>query len=306
MTTDNYDLFNTGDSDTLILVIDRTQSMINVIDTLSKLFAKYLIRYIGDTDKKIKRLGLIGVDDHYNVIRYESRNNPGTYVDYIDRASEEHKHRRVQYGISKFGPYLNYGLTENLEEFMYWLTTMPIGFGEDSAEAYACSIHAALRLDPNASVWVIGDAVPHGFVRNQNAAYKHAESIYGLDTNEQSVLSRWTDNEKQGCPCGTRMPSIKRANIKVAFINEKPNLVIHGKAKAYIWEQVLKYPTLFINGIHSLQAQLTGDEVEPEPQPRIHITPSPSYTFGVWQDERNDLLKMRASELIRDFRLGYR
>lgn len=144
-------LFESQGKQTLTIVLDRTLSMKHVIEAMKKHLAGYIIRRLVLGDDPITQLGLVTFDDHY-----------------------EWDHGEPAYH--------SYGLTDNLEEFMYWLHTVEIGHGADSPEAIACALQAAVDLDPDASIWVVTDSVPHGW------------SIYS------------DDNFPDGCPCGIEMP----------------------------------------------------------------------------------------------------
>lgn len=165
-------LFSAQGRRTLIICLDRTHSMKSVIEALKQFLVRYVIKRIAAGYDEIERVGLVTIDDHY---RHGHQEDVAYQRQYLNREDWYYPGESA---------YESYGLTENLEEFGYWLTTIQLGDGADLAEAIACGVDAGLRLGSDASIWLVTDAAPHG-----------AGIVYGNDT------------YSTGCPCYTPMPA---------------------------------------------------------------------------------------------------
>lgn len=112
----------------LILCIDNTYSMVNMIDRV----IEYLPRFVVHVADNIDRLGLVLIGDH-----------PELTLDEKDI------------------PCVVYGLTENLEEYVYWIKNIRVHGGGDLAESISCAVNEARKLSDNSLIWIITDACPH-------------------------------------------------------------------------------------------------------------------------------------------------
>lgn len=149
--------FSLGGKRSLTIVLDRTMSMSESIESMIAFLPMYIIRrYAMDIDQ----MSLVTFDDHYPDNSY-AKPLMGNTIDV-------------------------YGPTENLEEYIYWLKLVKIGHGEDWAEAIACALATARKLDSDASIWLVTDAAPHGW----------SASLLNY------VSPAW-DGFPDGCPCGT-------------------------------------------------------------------------------------------------------
>lgn len=204
-------LFSLDGSDNLIFVIDRTGSMIDVINAMKDLLAQYVLRHVATNElvtENRMQLGLVTIDDHYL----------------------QPYRRCVWDGKSA---HISYGLTDNLEQFMYWLFTIEQGNGSDYAEAYACGIQAAIKLDPKASIWVVGDSTPHGYYRSLRTT-SNGESF------------------PDGCPCGEVIPKPGLYNIKVLCTT-------HNATSPSIWQHEIGYPTFWVKDLKERLARDAPD-----------------------------------------------
>jgi hypothetical protein len=158
------DIFTLNGKRSLTIVLDRTGSMGWVIDALVNFLPMYLIRRFA---MDIDQMSLVTFDDHY---RMKGINVGATNMDYVIGP---------QYDANVLDLY---GPTSNLEEYAYWLKTVKLGYGADPPEAIACALAAARKLDPEASIWLVGDSLPHG-------------------TDEEDA----GDFYPEGCPCGVAL-----------------------------------------------------------------------------------------------------
>lgn len=152
-----------GEAQGLTIVLDRTASMQHVLETLRQSLAVHIIRRILAGDP-IAELGLVAFDDHYESDPLAKRGLMGPTVQ-------------------------PFGVSDNLEEYIAWLMAIELGDGADAAEAIACALAAARQLPTTVphSIWLITDAVPHGY-----RAFVDDPSDYYSD-----------DSFEAGCPCGT-------------------------------------------------------------------------------------------------------
>ena len=145
----------------VVIILDVTWSMGGVLEAMKKYLAKYIIRRC--MQEPINSLGLCLVDDHY----YEGyrQDNDSAYP----------------------VPFIWFGMTENLEEFMFWLLGAKLGDGADGPEAFDCAIASVKRDNPDASIWIVTDSVPHSLAA------------------KVKVRRLWFRNESPnngGCACG--------------------------------------------------------------------------------------------------------
>jgi hypothetical protein len=171
------DIFTLNGKRSLTIVLDRTSSMAEVIQSMVDFLPKYLIRrYAQDIDQ----MSLVTFDDHY----HGKPLNVGATSDENDQPA---------YNANVLDAY---GPTSNLEEYAYWLKTVKTGWGDDHPEAIACALAAARTLDPEASIWLVTDAVPHG------------------------AGSGYTDGYPYGCPCSIQLDTTG-VNVLLTYTNEQ-------------------------------------------------------------------------------------
>lgn len=136
------------------LVLDVTGSMQSHINTIQDLMIQYVIRRAAEYP--ITALGLVLVDDHY-------------LENYIHRDKEAINARTSMPARVKDWPVIPFaGVTDNLEEYAWWLERIVLRDGGDTPECYACGVATARTIMPEASIWVVGDAFPHGTQRGDN------------------------------------------------------------------------------------------------------------------------------------------
>lgn len=152
-------LFAPGLNGGIVLVIDVTGSMGAIINALTTSLTKYAdVMFKGQID----RLGLVCMDDHY-----------------VGRGGRTLSSERAAGARGESTAVLFKQSTRDPAEFKKWLKGHPSGSGADEAEAWACAIDHARKLDPEANIWLCTDAPPHG--------------------------SKWGDDGDfypEGCPCG--------------------------------------------------------------------------------------------------------
>lgn len=121
-------VFNPGCNGGMVLVIDTTGSMSGVMYTLTEFLVNYMQHVFAG---QISRVGLVCMGDHGEAI---------PAVAFCEK-------------------------THDWSLYQRWLRTMPHTSGGDGDEAVACCIQAARDLDPEASIWLVTDALGHGMGR---------------------------------------------------------------------------------------------------------------------------------------------
>lgn len=153
----------------LAIVLDCTSSMSVAMEALPRFLVEYAVHRFASSIS-IEAISLVAFDDHYR--------------DEITRAS----------GRSWRTPLRSFGPTDNLEEFAFWLRTLEVGFGADSAEAIACALARSRAVHPTATTrWLITDTVPHG------------------------VPGYVEDTFPKGCPCETALDT---SGVSVVLIDD--------------------------------------------------------------------------------------
>ncbi|KKK89758.1 hypothetical protein LCGC14_2729880 [marine sediment metagenome] len=144
----------------IVFVVDRTASMLDVFKPVAKLVHRYVL-YAAAEGMDIERVGLVTVDDHYE---HQTTKRGQEY-------SKEHNGwvARDSSGgpvISVSGPpATSYGMTDNLEEFAWWLERVPIGNGGDPEEAFCCGWWEGRNLSSEGHVWIVTDSYSRGWQR---------------------------------------------------------------------------------------------------------------------------------------------
>jgi Mg-chelatase subunit ChlD len=164
----------------LILCIDASGSMHEVIQQV----LAYLPQFVMYSYEKIDRIGLVTFCDH---------------PEDEDEDEDEDEEYIVDW------PYRTYGMTENLEEFVYWIKNIEVGDGGDWAESIACAYDQVLKLSDNSHKWIITDSYPHNVdrdnlcdlcVANDTKMYKDA-AILWVNTRGERDIEMWNNYDKR-------------------------------------------------------------------------------------------------------------
>lgn len=204
----------------LVIVLDRTASMLKVIDAFRRFLVRYVIRRVAEDEWSVPAVGLVTFDDHYR--------NPEERVMWAERDGRF---------VDPVTPLTVYGMTENLEEFASWLAKVPLGDGYDAAEAIDCAVVAAAALAPEALIWVVTDALPHG---TAGRGYGNA------------------DDFPNGCPCGLRA---RWGDVRVLYT--RPEVYTDGSMIVQWWREHAR-GVVVLHG-DALEAALTPPDHTTEP-----------------------------------------
>lgn len=176
-------LFAPGLNGGMCLIIDVTGSMGGIISLLTRSLIKYAdVMFRG----QIERMSLVCMDDHYRSKTEEER----LFTEIVSEGG--YKSNAVKFAQT----------TGNGKEFTRWLSHYPSGSGGDIPEAWACSIYAARKLDPEATIWLCTDAPPHG--------------------REYSGHLGYHDNFEEGCPCGVKLDM---TNVNLLHFSNKKHYI---------------------------------------------------------------------------------
>lgn len=190
-------LFQPSMAGGIVVVFDSTGSMTSVAQQLGGLLSEYVDKVFGDG---FREGGVVWMDEHYPE-RYHERYDGG-YQDrrrlsklrqgkdekYIENAGLSHK---PWYGAT----HLIAGKTNSSKEMAAWLRVPPNGHGfGDGPEAVACSVAAARKLMPKATIWLVTDSPAHG-------CGAHIAP---------------NDSYPNGCPCGVELDL---TNTYVLFVH---------------------------------------------------------------------------------------
>lgn len=145
----------------LSIILDCTGSMRQVMEYMPNFLVKYVVER-ARAENPVAAVSVVGFDDHakHQIPR-------GTAV-------------RWPSPVRALAP------SENLEEIAFFLKSLPLGAGDDEAEAIACAVQRSRDIHhaTNTARWLVTDAPPHG---------------YGIGKGYP-----W-DNFSEGCPCGTEL-----------------------------------------------------------------------------------------------------
>ncbi len=198
------DSFLSTQSDDICIVLDVTDSMDNHIRKVLDLLPHYVVDRISRWKGGIERLGLVTIDDHYGFVginefagetAFETR-----YVLSGQRGPKSGPRRKTSAIMFS-------GVTEDLEEYMYWIATQKTFNGGDPKECVLCGLAAAEELMPDAQIWLITE-MP-GF---------HYQCPLGITfSNWQNVNLLWCGSEWVSS-AGTKTSS----QIPYQFLNKIP------------------------------------------------------------------------------------